>query len=165
MRSVPFAILSLMAAVLALGCDASPTQPAATPDGLSPAVIFNEQFRNISFTAISDCTGEVIDITVTFHEVDAVTEDGAGGVHVDSHFNLHFTGTGETTGAQYLGSESFRDIFNTQVGNEETFEDTFTLIGHGGAPNEVLTGLFHITVNPDGTVTTEFERPHLRCQE
>jgi hypothetical protein len=165
MRSLPFTGLLFAATAFALGCDGGPTQPADTPEQPAFAVDSNVVTREVSGTATNDCTGEVLAATATDHELAAVTEDAAGGVHVKILSHVHFTAMSELTGARYSGSGIINQtIFDRGAGHVETFRLTFTLIGHGSVPNEVATILFHVTVRPDGTVTSTIDSFRIRCQ-
>ena len=165
MRSMPFAALLLTTSAFALGCDGGPTQPAGAPDHPEFAVVTNEVTREVSGFATNDCTGEVLAATARDHELVAVTEDAAGGVHVKIHSQVHFTATSELTGARYAGIGNINQtIFDRGAGHVETFHLTFTLIGHGSVPNEVATILFHVRVHPDGSVTSLIDTFRLHCQ-
>ena len=156
--------LLLWAAVLTVGCDHSPTQPTDQPERPSAAVVTNEHDRTIIGPVTNDCTGEVIFATVNVHTLAATTQDAAGGIHETLHQNLSFAGTSETSGVHYVGHQTFDLAFNAKVGEEQTVQLTFTLIGQGSAPNEVSTFIGHYTLLADGTVTSDFDNFRVRCQ-
>jgi hypothetical protein len=165
MRSVPVTGLLFTVIVFALGCDGGITQSPDRPDQPAFAVDSNVVTREVSGTATNDCTGEVLAATARSHELAAVTEDAAGGVHVKIHSQVHLTATSELTGAQYSGSGIINQtVFDRGDGHVETFQLTFTLIGHGSVPNEVATILFHVRVLPDGTVTSTIDTFRIHCQ-
>jgi hypothetical protein len=154
----------LAVAALAMACSGDPTENSATADQPSLAVIQNEVTQTTG-TATNDCTGEVITATATDHELVTVTEDGAGGFHLKLLSHVHFAGTSDITGAKYSGTGSINQtIFDRGTGHIETLVITFTLIGEGDVPNEVATILFHVTVHPDGTVSSTIDTFRLHCQ-
>ena len=164
MPTTSHAYLLLTAAALTLGCDSSPTQPAAQPGPPSAAVIALEQERNMPGFVTNDCTGEVFPATGSVYTVVGVTEDGTGGLHGVVHQNIRFAGTSETTGVQYVGTQIFNKTFNLEPGEEQTVLLMFTLIGQGDVPNEKSTYQFHITLLADGTVTSYIDDFHILCQ-
>lgn len=166
MRSVPLAGLLLTAAALSLGCNGDPTQPAHTSGSPSLLVTANEKTREFSSFAFNLCTDEDIPITITEHTLIAVTEDNAGNLHVKFHSNASFTGTSELTGFEYTGHQTLDEEFTAKAGEEHTHTagGVFTLSGHGSVPNEVLIANVHITVQPDGTVTSFHDNFRLVCQ-
>jgi hypothetical protein len=165
MHAIPFVGLLVTAAGLTLGCGHPPTQPAEATDRPSFGVVSNEVTHEVAGFAINDCTGEALPATATDHELVAVTEDGAGGFHVKILSHVHFTATSEITGARYSGTGSINQtIHDRGQGHVETVQLTFTLIGHGAVPNEVATILFHVTVHPDGTVSSLIDSFRLHCQ-
>ena len=164
MRHFPLLLPVLMALV---ACDTAPT--AST--GLRPvdpnfALVINRQFP-VSTTALSDCGGEDIAVTGTFHRVLTITSDQAGGFHVNDHFDYTgLRGTSAITGANYVANQISLVNFNVSastVGFEVTQPITFKLIGQGSAPDEVATGLVHYTINANGELTTFVDNFRIRC--
>jgi hypothetical protein len=154
----------LVAAALIIGCSGDPTGSSPILDQPGFAVVQNERTQTIG-TATNDCTGEVITATATDHELVTVTEDGAGGFHLKLLSHVHLAGTSDITGAKYSGTGSINQtIFDRGTGHTETLVLTFILIGQGSVPNEVATILFHVTVHPDGTVSSSVDTFRLHCQ-
>lgn len=114
------------------------------------------QVTNITFpvsgTVFNPCNGEVVTFSGEAHLTASVTLDGSGGFHTDTHVNVHVTATGNL-GNTYVGNQESNFVFNGSVGTEVTLTFTFSEISQGSAPNFVIHALFHITINPDGTVT------------
>jgi hypothetical protein len=124
----------------------------------------------ISFTTFVPCAnggaGEYVALSGYLHEVLSVTLDRSGGVHLTESYNPQgVTGTGLTTGAKYQGAGITRPITNITApgGYTDTFEDIFRIIGQGSGNNLLVHENFHITVNPDGTVTTFHDTFSVTC--
>jgi hypothetical protein len=108
----------------------------------------------LNFGLINPCNGEFVAVTGVEHVVSNTTTTPAGGVELSQQVTWRLMGTGS------LGN-SYRSINNigaqnhgqTRKGVTFTFPQTFTLISEGSAPNFTVNVLFHITFNPDGTVT------------
>jgi protein involved in polysaccharide export with SLBB domain len=80
--------------------------------------------------------------------------DNNGGFHLhESPNGQDVTGVSLTTCTEYHLGGGDVVILNGQVGTEQTFSNTSTLIGEGIATNLVLHFEGHMTVNADGTVT------------
>lgn len=152
----------LVAAALLAACDSttSPTN-AATP-GPTAQVIRNVRFERQTFAG-NDCTGAVVAVDVTFHVVLAVTSDAAGGFHLAFHRNIEGTGVNAATGTQYVVTQEDHNEFNVAQGVEQTVLTHFNLISKGSAPNEVAQILFHITITPDGNVSSFHDSFRIQC--
>jgi hypothetical protein len=98
------------------------------------------------------CNGAILTFSGELHLTASVTLDGSGGFHLATEDNIHVTAT-DNLGNQYVGNEEDTFQVNGLVGVEETATDTFSEISLGSAPNFTVTAVFHITVNPNGTVT------------
>ncbi len=148
---VSMLVTAIMAMVLIL--------PAA-----QAAVIVNEELP-ISILIPNDCTGDIISSSTTIHQVLAITDDGAGGFHVKTHLNTQDgSAVGLPSGLKYEVRNSNNFEMNVKAGQEQTFTMTFKLISQGGADNLVVKGVFHITINPDGTVTSFVDTFTTECR-
>ena len=159
-------ILALLGvAALAIACDSptSPRAPVRAPTTLSNAVLTNDRFESAAF-AFDDCNGGIVNLTATFHDLFALTFDGAGGVHVKSHENVNGQGSNSVTGVNYVAVQDINDSFNLTAGQEETFTFHFNLIAKGNTPNEVVQEDFHITVTPNGDVSSFHDHFRVVCQ-
>jgi hypothetical protein len=77
-----------------------------------------------------------------------------------------FKGTGVTTGSEYVSQQTTNFTFNfpaSTLGSEQTITVMFNLIGQGQAPNEVLKGTFHVTVDASGNVTSFVDDFRVKC--
>ncbi len=128
------------------------------------ANIFNGT-TSFSNTIADPCTGENVDISGTDHLVVNETFDGNGGAHISTHENIHVTGTGNTTGASYVGSQSLNSEENDNSGGTITMTLAlpFELISKGSAPNFLVHALLHITINPNGVVTSSIDTFSEEC--
>ncbi len=117
----------------------------------------------VSGTVVNPCNGENVAFNGIDHFTATITSDGAGGVHVAFHDNIHVTATGDQ-GNSYVGNQEDVDAFNARVGVEQTFVVTFSEISTGSAPNFVVHEDMHMTVNPNGTVTVFFDHFTSNCR-
>ena len=155
----------LGAAAIAIACD-SPTSPRAllkTPTTLSNAIVYNDRVESVAFLP-NNCNGDLITGTGTFHDLFALTGDGAGGVHVKFHDDFHGKGSDPVSGVDYIGADASNSEFNAQVGFESTSTLHYNLIAKGNAPNVTLAADFHITMTPNGDVTSFHDHFRLVCQ-
>ena len=58
---------------------------------------------------------------------------------------------------------TFLSSFNGRVGQEVTFTETFNLISDGSAPNFLSRADAHVTIHPDGTVTSFHDNFSSEC--
>jgi hypothetical protein len=109
--------------------------------------------------------GEVVQWTGEIQAVFHVTFDSAGGVHLKIHGNAQgLSGTGLTTGDKYQVTGASDLATNVKVGAETTIVNNFHIIGPGKGNNFLLQELFHVTVNPDGTVTAFVDNLREECK-
>jgi len=109
-----------------------------------------------------DCFGE-LHVTGVSHVVSVVTVDDTGGTHVQSRETFRYVGTNLTTGDVYRaigtvsgGSTSKEPVFTvTSVISEHFISPT--------GPDLLVDIIFHITVNANGTTTTEVSMERVRC--
>ena len=116
-----------------------------------------------NFTVTNPCNGENVALSGNEHETLHTTIDSNGGHHSDIHANLQdVKGIGDQ-GNTYTIPGQFHGSFNGQVGSENTLTETFNVISTGSAPNFVMQENTHITVNPDGTVTSTHGNFRTEC--
>ena len=123
--------------------------------------------EQIPINFVTDGCGEPIELSGTLHLVSHVTVDAAGGLHFVSHANPQgVTGRGLTSGTIYQGTGVTRSNFNLTAGGatEFTSVSSFKIIGRGPTDNFLVQQVFHVTVNPDGTVTTVVDQFFVKCQ-
>jgi hypothetical protein len=127
------------------------------------AVVFNGDVPLLP-SIVNPCNGETVDISGAAHEVVDETLTPSGNVHLSMHINAQgVSGIGEITGAKYSISNSINEELNFAVGQTQTFNNTFRIIGQGGAPNFNLHFQQHITVNANGTVTSFIDNFSATC--
>lgn len=134
----------------------------------SAETVFN-QTMSAQFTAPGPCPPfESIAVSFTGHEVLHVTIDTTGAFHVGDDFNLQDTkGVGLVTGAQYVGTGGDWFSFNGQLGSvPQEFKDVFVMniLAQGSLPNFTGHAVLHVTVNPDGTITSFVNNFSFACQ-
>jgi len=110
--------------------------------------------------------GEIVDLSGNLHDLFSVTLDGSGGFHLSAQDNPQgVSGVGETTGNKYQGTGVTRFSFSGTAGGTyvETDVNNFRIIGSGPGNNFMVHDNFHITVNPDGTVTSFHDNFSITC--
>jgi len=111
------------------------------------------------------CTGAAGTITETFHRVTHVTglPDGTG--HETTTLTGTFTFVPDDPSQPALAGKF--TIFDGENFNQQNTTATaisvFLAPGTDGSTADAHL-VFHITVNPDGTVTVTFEKPRLSCR-
>ena len=151
--------------LLVLGCAGDPAEPSARPISANADIAFSDRTQLIETFAYSFCADEFIPLTGTSHEVFSFTQTPAGVVKLRLHLKIHAVATSPTTGDPMVinGIETF--IFpDLDSFFEGTDEFTYVLVTKGGAPNEVFRYKYHLTINPNGEVTSSFEDFTLKCQ-
>ncbi len=111
--------------------------------------------------------GELIELSGTLHIVSHVTFDAAGGLHFVSQTNPQgVTGIGLTSGTLYQGTGVGRFNINITAGGAVGFTavSSFKIIGRAPPDNLLVQAIFHVTVNPDGTVTTVVQQFSVNCR-
>jgi hypothetical protein len=95
----------------------------------------------------------------------SMTTDSSGGVHLDfwdNVFQLKLTNT--VTGAQGVGTETDHETINLPVGaNEATLTGQFTEITAGPSDNFILLMVMHVTINANGTGTSNVNNFTTTC--
>ncbi len=169
-----------VAAVLFLlaGCDsARSTEPLARPaptaraDASSPTYTF---FVPLQFSRWVPCAnggaGETVDLSGSLQQVFTLTTSSDGIVHLLYHHNLvDVSGVGETTGEIYRYNGVANDAIElaiggaVNVGETWTVTDNFQMVGQGSGTVFTLSVLWHVTVNPDGTLTSYIYSASIGC--
>jgi hypothetical protein len=111
--------------------------------------------------------GELIDISGTMSSLFHLTIDDSGGTHlVLKEDNLRLQGIGEITGNKYqfirVGTETF-EVNSGGLPITDTFESNFKVISQGSDSDDLAHILRRITINENGTVTTEIEKISVVC--
>jgi len=114
------------------------------------------------------CAGELVNLSGDLHLVMGVTEDRAGGYHVDRTTNLsQFKGVGLVSGVAYTASTTSDDSW--YVGAPfpaiRTHGDNVEYLARGSTPNFVLHFRTHVTVTAKGTATAAVDQFYISCPD
>ena len=141
---------------------------AAVARAEATTVTTNEQipFSLIAFVPCANGgAGEDVLVTGTLHVLSHVTIDAKGGIHVKQHFQPQgATGVGLTTGDTYHATGVTQEHFNATGGFTDTFINTFRIIGQGPGNNLLVHQTIHVTVTPNGDVTSEVVNTSVECR-
>lgn len=108
--------------------------------------------------------GEDVLLSGTLHDLFHVTIND-NSLHVKFHDQPQgITGTGLTTGLKYQATGVTQEEFNTSFGLTDTFVNNFRIIGQGPGNNFLVHDNVHITINPDGTVTSFHDNFRIDCK-
>jgi len=133
----------------------------ATPAYAASNVTFHLHKTTQTFPTTNPCTGVNGTLTITFNAVFHGTNDSSGGMHFTSTSTGVFT-LAQVDGVTYTGH--FRSWFGGNFNSGGTFvaSGTFSAEGKGTDGSTVkFNSNMHITVNPDGTVTSSVS--NFRC--
>jgi hypothetical protein len=117
-----------------------------------------------TMTVLNSCTNEMVDVTGIVTTTALSKFDASGGLHISFAMVSKGTGVGQVTGTQYPYSEN--DLASVNAGSATTF--TFRvkarLRGPGRIDDWELTFMNHITMNADGSITSEIEKDATSCR-
>jgi hypothetical protein len=166
------ALVVLTGAVLIIGI--STIYPTGSSGLLSAAYAAAQTSTTVERIPVDDIlfvpcaaggAGEEVHVTGRAHTVIHTTLDNAGGFHSNVRANLQgVSGTGLTTGDKYQATGAIGMEVNGKVGQEETRVINIHIIGQGNGNNFLAHGLFHMTVNADGTVTSFVDNVRVECK-
>jgi hypothetical protein len=109
-------------------------------------------------------TGETVELSGNVHELFLLTSNASGGFVTKSLNNAQgMSGVGLTTGAQYRGTGVSQRQLSINVGVEDTFVNTFSLIGQGSGNNLLVHETLHITINANGDLTVVHDNFSIDC--
>jgi hypothetical protein len=141
---------------------------AAGAGAQATAVTSNEQIPVAVFVFIPCANagaGEFAVLDGTLHVLSHVTFDAQGGVHVTQHFQPQgVRGVGFTTGDRYQGTGVTRSQFNASAGSKSTYINNFRIIGQGPSNNYLVHAVFHVTITPNGDVSTVVDNFSVECR-
>ncbi len=112
------------------------------------------------------CNGDPIHLSGTLLAVFTETATPSGGEVLAFHFQPQgVTGVDLVTGTVFQAGGLTRDLIvnSPPGGSTETFVNRFHIQATGGAESYLVSGLFHVTVTPDGTVTVYFDNFTSTC--
>jgi hypothetical protein len=146
-RTITFVFATAMAALAG----------ATSVHAQATSVTTNEQVP-VTVFAFVPCAnggaGELVLLEGTLHVLTHVTIDDQGGLHVTQHFQPQgVSGTGVT-----------QSQFNATAGFEQTDINNFRVIGQGPDNNLLVHSTFHVTVTPNGDVTTVVDNFSVECR-
>lgn len=145
-------LISLLIVVMLMIVLLAPT--SVTAQATSTTIKFSDTFP---FSFFNNCTGEVVSGVVSVQSTVHETIDANGGYHF--HFQDVYMGraVGETSGIQYVGPQTDHESFSVSSngGLSDTFTVNFRFMGRGSADNILTHFLFHVTITPNGDVTSE----------
>jgi hypothetical protein len=141
----------------------------ATTAGAQATTVTTNERVPIALVAFVPCAndgaGELVQLTGTLHVLTHVTIDDQGGLHVKQHFQPQgVSGVGLTTGDKYQGTGVTQDQFNATAGLEQTSINNFRIIGQGPDNNLLVHATFHVTITPNGDVTTIVDNFSVECR-
>ena len=162
-RRLRLVVLSVVTVVLSLML-AIPVQARAS-------TVTTSTKSPLSLTVFVPCAvggaGERVALSGTLHDLSHVTFDGRGGFHLDVHDNPQaVSGVGLTTGDKYQGTGVTRSDTQGTAGGTSvfTFVNNFRIIGSGPGNNFLVHDNIHVTVNPNGTVTSFHNNFSITCK-
>lgn len=171
----------LVSAVLIVAaCSATADAPTAVDphfvaigpgEGNSPDRIRIRDQRREDFTlVIAGCLNEPLAVTGRANFVLQAHDNPGDRVHFRLHTNLQgVSGVTQVTGTRYQLSQEHNATYNYAFLEPPTFETNqvyrYRLIGDGPLNNSWVNISFHLTVTPDGKISSTFFRAEARCSE
>jgi hypothetical protein len=128
----------------------------------SAATVINQDIP-FSFSTVNPCNGENVAFSGVLHFTAHLTFGSNGNVNSANHQNMHVTGVGDQ-GNTYVGNQETNNVFNSQIGVEQTSMLSFPSISKGSAPNFQVHAIVHTTINPNGTLTAFVDHFTATCQ-
>ena len=108
---------------------------------------------------------EIVQLKGEMHNLYHATVDSNGGFHVKFHFNPQgVTGIG-LDGTCYQGTGVTQGTTTTSIQGGETYTviNNFRLVSHGPGANYMAHANTHITMNPNGTITSSHNNVRITC--
>ena len=157
--------ISLLGVLGLVACSDAPTSPAAQ-ESLRPSLALVYKGRDEFSGVVTGCPGsEDVFLNVKHSFTGTQTTDGSGRLHVSGHILYTFSGTGLISGREYVGSQQMTLAFNVLPGSGNTVTELFgaRLIAKGAGPALTINAVTHITVTPDGAITSEISSIRQVC--
>jgi hypothetical protein len=141
----------------------------ASAAGAQATAVTTNEFLPVTVLAFVPCAndgaGELVVLEGTLHVLTHVTMDDGGGLHVKQHFQPQgISGTGLTTGDTYHGTGVTQTEFNATAGVEQTSINNFRIIGQGPDNNLLVHSTVHVTITPNGDVTSVVDNFSVECR-
>jgi hypothetical protein len=161
----------LLAAALILALSAlglvgflAPTAASAATSGSGAVSTTVTTHDTQAFQVLNPCNGDLLNTTSDFNAVFHLTffpgSDESHGTFTETD---KFTATDVVTGVVYTGQATRHSVFNANQANSTfTSSGTTTIRGSDGSTVKVHDVTVFV-VNPDGTVTVDFNKPSFSC--
>ena len=122
----------------------------------------------VDFVAVNPCNEDEIHFTGFVNQRFDLKFDGKGGLRLSAHINSQgVSGVALNSGTTYRGVGADQEHLKVKPGSAEvlTVNGTMHFVGKGGgsADNFRQHFLIHITINANGTMTSEIERTTISC--
>jgi len=157
-------IVPLLASVLCVLL--APTAPAKADTEFPHAVFFGRFDLSADFDLVNPCNGEEVIGTLQGQGHLLIVGDAGGGAHLELMEVVH--GDGETAdGTRYSAIQPLNAVIDATFQSEHRVEVLVTsvhFISAGGSDNFVAHAVQHLTITPDGTVTSEFTILSQECR-
>jgi hypothetical protein len=120
----------------------------------------------VDTVSFDPCTNEDVSLTGIAHVSGSLTVNN-NQYHLHAHVNYNIDGIGLTSGVSYESNADGMEDENVEVDNLDLGEASIiaraVIIGPGSLPNAFADVVGHITVNPDGTVTSLVTDVRMSC--
>jgi hypothetical protein len=115
------------------------------------------------------CGGELVTVSGVVHIVSQVFPRSDGSLRINQHLNFaDLTGVGEHSGLEYRASENANTEINIDIDDTGTETELAVVhlitVGPVQQPNLTVRVLIHITVNSDGTITSQILNLRSGCE-
>lgn len=149
-------LATIMAAALAV--------PGLAGAGIAHAAQVGNFTEPTSLVFVNPCNGDVVLLNGTEHVVANVTTDSSGGQHSSVVIQYHLSGIG-TSGSRYMLNQTYSQVLNSTGGGTTavTVPLNLEVVSEGVSPNYDQSVFDHITINPDGTVTSSIDTVSTSC--
>jgi hypothetical protein len=115
----------------------------------------------------NDCNGESVVMNGTMHFEYFFSSDPTNG-HTDFHIlsQTKLTGVGQSTGAQYVGSNATNYHTVTKGGQASDFSsaEKTRLVAQGPTPDMSLTQTVHVVVDQQGNIHADTSNAKISCK-
>jgi hypothetical protein len=144
------------------------THPSTIKSLSLPPEHWNEHIiEDASGVFYNACTGEMVDLTLTFYWLNTGTSgpNRSGSVW---NFKWKGTGVGLTTGIQYIVNEHDNSIFTIHSNNDQLVlsgQHKMVYVSKGAAPNWTIQWNYQLIINANGEVVVDdFEATDYICK-
>ena len=153
--------------VLAVGLALMVLLGAVVPASAAADPVISNFWIDRSGGTLNPCTDEWVEFTGSAHIIESAVTHESGDVTWAFHANERLIGVGMTTGAEYV-MLSVANEHATVASDGAPFVYTFVTrskdVTRGSLANFVYWQLWHITINANGTMTTEVVDSGWECR-